>query len=130
MLDVALESSTVPLRSRKRLITSFIGQFHLLADDRIGSRVADRCLKAADPYLKVLNHFFDCSSPFALIFSSLILLGKDRSLTNSPRTILNGISFRSIFPSESAFAVITTQSRSVESNAWEGNPKFYSCECD
>ncbi|KAF8511204.1 ARM repeat-containing protein [Gautieria morchelliformis] len=52
ILDVALESSTVPLRSRKRLVTSFIGQFHLLVDDRIGSRVADRCWEAADPYLK------------------------------------------------------------------------------
>jgi len=52
ILDVAFESSTVPLRARKRLVTSFIGQFHLLVDDRIGSRVADRCWEAADPYLK------------------------------------------------------------------------------
>lgn len=53
VLDAVLGSPTVSLRSRKRLVTSFIGRFHLLVDDRIGSRVADRCWEAADPYLKV-----------------------------------------------------------------------------
>ncbi|KAF8583989.1 ARM repeat-containing protein [Ramaria rubella] len=52
VFDVAFESPTVSLQSRKRLVTSFLGQFHLLIDDRIGSRVADRCWDAADPYLK------------------------------------------------------------------------------
>lgn len=53
VLDVVLESPTVPPRARRRLITSFIGHFHTLVDDRIGSRVGDRCWDTADPYLRV-----------------------------------------------------------------------------
>ncbi|KDQ20636.1 hypothetical protein BOTBODRAFT_169367 [Botryobasidium botryosum FD-172 SS1] len=52
VLDVVLESSTVAPRAKRRLITSFIGHFHTLVDDRIGSRVGDRCWDAADPYLR------------------------------------------------------------------------------
>ncbi|KAF8529284.1 ARM repeat-containing protein [Hysterangium stoloniferum] len=52
IFDSIFESPTVPIRSRKKIITSFLGQFHLLVDDRIGSRVADRFWDAADPYLK------------------------------------------------------------------------------
>ncbi|KIJ32368.1 hypothetical protein M422DRAFT_265865 [Sphaerobolus stellatus SS14] len=52
VLDAALESSSIHIRLRKRLVTAFIGLFHQMADDRIGSRVAERCWDAADPYLK------------------------------------------------------------------------------
>ena len=31
---------------------SFIGHYHQLVDDRIGSRIGDRCWNSADPYLK------------------------------------------------------------------------------
>jgi nucleolar protein 9 len=82
VLDAALESPTVSLRSRKRLVISFIGQFHLLVDDRIGSRVADRCLAAADPYLKVFIDFvYSTHTDFVSIchFS----LGENCSLVNS-----------------------------------------------
>lgn len=32
---------------------SLIGHYHTLVDDRIGSRVVDRCWAFADPYLRV-----------------------------------------------------------------------------
>lgn len=106
VLDVALESPTVPIRSRKRLVTSFIEQFHLLADDRIGCRVADRCLAAADPYLKVfLDSLYNTHK---LHVSVHFTLGKDCSLVDSSWAIPGGISFRSILLSKSAFTVIAT----------------------
>ncbi|GJJ07712.1 hypothetical protein Clacol_001917 [Clathrus columnatus] len=52
IIDAVFESSTVNLRLRKKLVNAFIGQVHLLIDDRVGSRVADRLWVAADPYLK------------------------------------------------------------------------------
>lgn len=53
VIDAVFESSTVNLRLQKKLVNTFIGQIHLLIDDRIGSRVADRLWIAADLYLKV-----------------------------------------------------------------------------
>ena len=53
VLDALLESHTVPLKVKRQFILSFIGNFHLLVDDRIGSRVGDRCWAFADTYLKV-----------------------------------------------------------------------------
>jgi nucleolar protein 9 len=35
---------------------SFIGHYHVLVDDRIGSRVGDRCWAFADPYLRVRSY--------------------------------------------------------------------------
>lgn len=51
--DVLLESSTVPLQTKRRFVMDFIGHYHLLADDRFGSRIAERCWAFADTYLKV-----------------------------------------------------------------------------
>lgn len=47
--------STIPFKARKRLIMKFIESdgFITLVDDKLGSRVADRCWAAADPYLRV-----------------------------------------------------------------------------
>lgn len=58
VLDAVLESATVSLKAKRAFVMSFIGSYHLLADDRIGSRVADRCWELADPYLRVRNHGF------------------------------------------------------------------------
>ncbi|THU83938.1 hypothetical protein K435DRAFT_765540 [Dendrothele bispora CBS 962.96] len=52
ILDTLLESTTVSAKSKRAFIMSFIGHFHLLADDRIGSRVCDRIFAFADTYLK------------------------------------------------------------------------------
>lgn len=52
VIDVFLESPTVPARTRRRLILAFQGHFHTLVDDRVGSRVGERLWNAADPYLK------------------------------------------------------------------------------
>ncbi|BGP34639.1 Nucleolar protein 9 [Rhodotorula toruloides] len=61
VLDVLLTSSTVPPRALRTLILSLLGHFHTLADDRIGSRVAERCFASADVYLKdkIAQSLFD-----------------------------------------------------------------------
>ena len=51
--DVLLASSTVSFKERRRFVMHFIGYYHELVDDRIGSRVGDNCWAFADPYLKV-----------------------------------------------------------------------------
>ncbi|KAJ3990394.1 armadillo-type protein [Lentinula detonsa] len=52
VLDVLLDSETVPIKAKRSFVQSFIGSYHLLVDDRIGSRVGDRCFAFADTYLK------------------------------------------------------------------------------
>jgi len=49
------ESSTVPQRTRNKFVLRFMGHFHELVDDRIGSRVGDRMWAGSDPYLKVYH---------------------------------------------------------------------------
>lgn len=53
ILDVLFESPTVSFKAKRRFVMSLIGNYHYLVDDRIGSRVADRCWAFADPYLRV-----------------------------------------------------------------------------
>jgi len=53
VLDVVFESPTVPKKSKNALVLAFLGHFHELVDDRIGSRVGDRCWGEADPFLRV-----------------------------------------------------------------------------
>lgn len=53
VLDTIFESSTVPHRTRNKFVLRFVGHFHELVDDRIGSRVGDRVWAGSDPYLKV-----------------------------------------------------------------------------
>ncbi|KAG8932105.1 Nucleolar protein 9 [Tulasnella sp. 418] len=48
VLDVVLSSPTTPARYKRLLTTRFNGHYHILADDRIGSRVAERLWDAAD----------------------------------------------------------------------------------
>ncbi|KAM5532714.1 hypothetical protein V8D89_013606 [Ganoderma adspersum] len=52
VLDAVLESETVPKTAKRKFVMSFLGKYHVLVDDRIGSRVGDRCWAFADPYLK------------------------------------------------------------------------------
>lgn len=53
VLDAILDSTTVLAKDKRKFIMMFMGHFHTLADDRIGSRVAERCWAFADPYFKV-----------------------------------------------------------------------------
>ena len=53
VLDMVFESPTVTRKSKRALIMAFVGHYHLLVDDKFGSRVGDRCWDNADPYLKV-----------------------------------------------------------------------------
>ncbi|KAH9853868.1 ARM repeat-containing protein [Lenzites betulinus] len=52
VLDAVLESPTVPHKEKRKFVMTFIGHYHTLVDDRIGSRVGERCWAFADPYLK------------------------------------------------------------------------------
>ncbi|KAJ3817927.1 hypothetical protein F5880DRAFT_1446472, partial [Lentinula raphanica] len=52
VLDVLLDSPTVPTKAKRSFVLSLIGTYHLLVDDRIGSRVGERCFAFADTYLK------------------------------------------------------------------------------
>lgn len=52
ILDTLLTAPTVPPRALRAFIMSLLGHYHTLADDRIGSRVAERCFASADVYLK------------------------------------------------------------------------------
>ncbi|KAJ7179528.1 armadillo-type protein [Mycena filopes] len=52
VLDALLDSPTVPTKVKRQFVLSFIGSYHLLVDDRIGSRVGDRCWAFSDTYLK------------------------------------------------------------------------------
>lgn len=53
ILDVLFESPTVPFKAKRRFVMSLIGHYHSLVDDRVGSRIVDRCWAFADPYLRV-----------------------------------------------------------------------------
>ncbi|KAI0079728.1 ARM repeat-containing protein [Panus rudis PR-1116 ss-1] len=52
VFDALLDSPTVAAKHKRKFILGFIGHYHLLVDDRIGSRVGDRCWAYADPYLR------------------------------------------------------------------------------
>ncbi|KAH9925284.1 armadillo-type protein [Fomitopsis serialis] len=52
VLDVLLSSPTVPMKLKRKFILGFMGRFHELVDDRIGSRVGERCWAVADGYMK------------------------------------------------------------------------------
>lgn len=52
VVDAFIDSPTVPAKAKRKFILSLIEHYHELVDDRIGSRVGDRCWAAADPYLK------------------------------------------------------------------------------
>ncbi|PBK73207.1 ARM repeat-containing protein [Armillaria solidipes] len=52
VLDVLLDSPTVPQKAKRRFVLAFLGHFHELVDNRIGSRVGERCWSWADTYMK------------------------------------------------------------------------------
>lgn len=56
VLDVVLQSPTVPFKEKRKFVMNFIGHYEVLVDDRIGSRVGDNCWLFADTYLKVRFH--------------------------------------------------------------------------
>lgn len=59
MLDTLLKAEEVPRDCKRNFMLSLLGHMHLLADDKISSRVADTIWYQADTYLKVrLN---DCT---------------------------------------------------------------------
>ena len=59
----------------------FIGSYHVLVDDRIGSHIVDRCWEYADTYLKVRYQPM-VSGEFIFDRSTL---GKNSEIINSPR---------------------------------------------
>lgn len=57
VFDVFLESATVPADKKRQLVMDFVGHYHHLVDDKVGSRVVDRCWEFSDTYLRVSNSF-------------------------------------------------------------------------
>jgi nucleolar protein 9 len=74
VLDALLDSPTVPQKVKRQFVLSFIGRYHVLVDDRIGSRVGDRCWAFSDTYLKVGvdSTLFSCSVLIARLFQEKI----------------------------------------------------------
>jgi hypothetical protein len=86
VLDAILESPTVSFKVKRNFVISLIGHYHLLVDDRIGSRVADRCWAFADPYLRVCPIYTD-----SLTVLMSRALGKDSQVSLCSRTIPRGL---------------------------------------
>ena len=76
--DVLLDSPNIPSKSKRQFVMDFIGRYHELVDDRIGSRVVDRCWAFSDTYLKV-NTFFCYPSVEADLGKRI---GKDRTFAD------------------------------------------------
>lgn len=47
------DNRAVAYKDRRAFLRNLIGHYQTLSDDRIGSRVAERCWAVADPFLKV-----------------------------------------------------------------------------
>jgi nucleolar protein 9 len=60
VFDALLESTTVLPKFKRQFVMDFIGHYDVLVDDKLGSRVVDRCWAFCDTYLKV--GFFFASS--------------------------------------------------------------------
>jgi nucleolar protein 9 len=81
VIDILFDSETVPFKVKRALVMSFIGHYHTLVDDRIGSRVGDRCWAFADTYLRekiarslVVHEQFLAASYFGKYFARNINL--------------------------------------------------------
>lgn len=59
VLDTLLKAEEVPRDCKRNFMLSLLGHMHLLADDKISSRVADTIWYQADTYLKVRSN--DCT---------------------------------------------------------------------
>ena len=53
VFDVLLSSPSITAKAKRTIVMDYIGSYHLLVDDRIGSHIVDRCWEYADTYLKV-----------------------------------------------------------------------------
>ncbi|KAF9474932.1 hypothetical protein BDN70DRAFT_884318 [Pholiota conissans] len=52
VFDELLDSPTILPKVKRQFVMDFIGHYHVLVDDKLGSRVGDRCWAFADTYLK------------------------------------------------------------------------------
>ncbi|KAI0035625.1 ARM repeat-containing protein [Vararia minispora EC-137] len=70
VLDVVLDSPTVSLKYKRTFMQRLLGHYHRLVDDRIGSRIGDRCWATADTFLKekiarsLVPHDMDLAASF------------------------------------------------------------------
>ena len=97
VLDVVLDpqsssiQNTIPQKARRRLIMRFLESqsFTRLVDDRLGSRIADRCWAIADPYLRVSAIFFQVvlGSPSV----TRVEVGTDCKESHSPCKLPRGV---------------------------------------
>lgn len=81
VFDVLLSSPSITAKAKRTIVMDFIGSYHVLVDDRIGSHIVDRCWEYADTYLKVRYQPM-VSGEFIFDRSTL---GKNSEIINSPR---------------------------------------------
>jgi hypothetical protein len=63
LLDVIVDSSSIPFKFTRKIIMRFDGHFFELVDHRVGSRVGEKLWEGCDGYLKVRLPFL----PFPLL---------------------------------------------------------------
>merc|ERR1711939_936956 len=112
IIDVFLddqENPAVAYKDRRNFLKNLIGHYQKLADDRIGSRVADRCWAAADPFLKVrLSLPSRAPSAERMLHQMLTdtalasrLSGQDRYIPQATRVHAAELSLRPLLPAQS-----------------------------
>lgn len=70
------DNKAVAYKDRRAFLRNLIGHYQTLSDDRIGSRVAERCWAVADPFLKV-GHVRVCSVVASVSLTTMCSTGKD-----------------------------------------------------
>jgi nucleolar protein 9 len=61
VIDAMIDSETVPRGAKRKIILAFMPCYQQLAQDKIGSRVAERCWGCADVFARVSK----CGHPLA-----------------------------------------------------------------
>ncbi|KAG1739843.1 armadillo-type protein [Suillus paluster] len=122
VIDVLFESET------RAFVMSLIGHYHTLVDDRIGSRVGDRCWAFADTYLRekiarslIVHEQFLVASYFGKFFArniNLYLLQRRpeewRELQSQSKSSSGSISSPSVVPSAPSATVQRPSSEDAE----------------
>jgi nucleolar protein 9 len=88
VVDDFVASPTVPFHSKAMFITSLVGHFNQLADNRLGGHVAINLWNAADPYLRVRKlETFNSNSLTSLCLKKRIALSlaeQEDAMRSSP----------------------------------------------
>lgn len=114
VFDALLNSPTVPTKMKRQFVMDFIGNYHTLVDDKLGSRVGDRCWAFCDTYLKVSS-----SSPEVQKRQPNLDLttGKNSPIAHRSGTISCWLFLRQILCAKPEFISSSTTSGRLEESA-------------